>query len=139
MILRLQMYVDNSLIRITKQVRKNIEAAKVEFDTFLGSDESTKNNRGSYKTNKLSDNFTEFKMGTSQENFVPSQISAETQNYDVAQSPDEKTSIVRSPENERSIKTNIQPSGTNEPSFDVNVHEISEVPANYNTKHDLRI
>ena len=27
--------VDNSLIRITKQVRKNIEAAKVEFDTFL--------------------------------------------------------------------------------------------------------
>ena len=27
--------VDNSLMRITKQVRKNIEVAKAEFDTFL--------------------------------------------------------------------------------------------------------
>ena len=81
--------VDNSLICITKQVRKNIEAAKVEFDTFLLRDKSTKNNRGSYKKNKLSDNFIEFKTGTSQENFVPSQISAETQNCDVTKSPDE--------------------------------------------------
>ena len=72
--------VDNSLIHITKQVCKNIKAAKVEFDTFLRSDEATKNNSGSYKTNKLSENFTEIKTGTSQENFVPSQISVETQN-----------------------------------------------------------
>ena len=51
--------VDNSLICITKQVSKNIEAAKVEFDTFLSRDESTKNNRESYKTDKLSENFAE--------------------------------------------------------------------------------
>ena len=51
---------------------------------------------------------------------------------------DEKTSIVRPPEiNERSIKTNIQPPYTNELSFDMNVHKISDVPANFNTKHDL--
>ena len=52
--------------------------------------------------------------------------------------PDEKTSIICPPEiNEHSIKINIQPPDTNEPSFDMNVHKISDVPANYNTKHDL--
>ena len=56
--------VDNSLIHITKQVRKNIQAAKVELYTFLRREESTKNNRGSYKTDKWSENSTEIKMST---------------------------------------------------------------------------
>ena len=71
MILRLQMYVDNSLIRITKQVRTNIKAAKGEFDIFLHMDKSTKNNRESYKTDKSSENFTEIKIRTSQVKFCP--------------------------------------------------------------------
>ena len=109
--------VDNSLFCITKQVRKNIEAAKVEFDTFLRRDKSTKNIKESYKTDKLSENYTEIKLSMSQENFVPSSNSTGTQNCDVTQLPDEKTSIVRPPEiNERSIKTNIQPP-KNEGSF----------------------
>ena len=76
-------------------------------------------------------------MSTSQENFVPSQISAETQNCDNTKSPDEKTSIVRPSKNECSIRTNIQPPGANEPSFNVNVHEISDIPTNHNRNYDL--
>ena len=35
--------VDNSLMRITKQVHKNIEVAKAEFDTFLRRENPTQN------------------------------------------------------------------------------------------------
>ena len=130
--------VDNSLICIAKQVCKNIEAAKVEFDTFLHRDKSTKNTKLPYKTNKLSENSTVIKVGTSQENFVLSQDSTEMQNCDVMEIPDEKISTVCPPEiNECSNKTNIQPLYTNKPSFIINVYKISDVPVNYNTKHDL--
>ena len=133
-------YVDNFLICITKQVRKNIEAAKVEFDTFLRRDEPTKIIREPHKTDTSSEISTEIKFSTSQENFIPSQDSAEITNCDITEIPDEKTSTVRpSEENERSIFTYAEPTITNEPSLAMNVHEISDVPINYNTKHAKRM
>ena len=49
--------VDNFLICITKQVCKNIEANKVEFDTFLHRDKATKNNKEIHTNKKSSDFF----------------------------------------------------------------------------------
>ena len=59
------------------------------------------------------------------------------QNYDVKKSLDEKTSIIHPSENERLIRTNIQSPGANEASFNVNVHEISDILTNHNRNYDL--
>ena len=61
--------VEYAYSTVDVDVGKNIEAAKVEFDTFLRRDEPTKNPKEPHKTDTLSEISTEIKFHTSQENF----------------------------------------------------------------------